>query len=909
MTHLKDTQLNTKETNDTKDGGLNAAHAPSATATAVQARDLSATALTPAILQVFEKAENRPMSIKQLSRGLGLTADERGTLRSVARELADDGVLLALPLRKYRAAVPGEVHTGTVSRHRDGYGWLKLDDAPPDAPDAFIPVTEMQSLLDGDRVRATLVQRAKGPLAEIVTVIERQKTTLVGVFRKRGRATFVELEGGMLGGTVLIPDDVGTEPVEDGMVVEVEITRFPTDVTGAAGRVLRHIGKEGELSVEIDKLIVEAGIERAFWPEAKAQADALGDSPDPAETAQREDLRDLPLCTIDGATAKDFDDAVHARRVPNGFVVTVAIADVSHYVKEGSPLDISARDRATSVYYPGKCIPMLPESLSNGLCSLKPNVDRLCLAVEMRIDNHGRMKKARFIDGVMHSHARLTYKDVQAFMDGDKAVRETIPSDVRLSLVVLADAARALRKARHARGALDFDIAEAVVALDDAGEPVSIHPSERLESNRLIEDLMVAANEAVAQFFERREWPTMFRVHAAPDPTKVSAVLELLGRLGALKHTDKLTAGNVDGRALSRVLERIARHPAKDAAQSLTLRAMKQAQYDAENVGHFGLASEAYLHFTSPIRRYPDLVVHRQLRAWLRKEKRGKATEEERASLEELALHCSERERRAAGVERQVDALHAAWFMRDKIGDTFHGRVVGCAEFGLFVRLDGHHVEGMVHVSTLGKDYYYFDAVRLRLIGERTGESLGVGDAVAVDVVGVDVEKRRVEMRLSEVLQSAAPVRRGPRAPRLDDGGTHAAHPREPRFRDDDRQRARSNTRPNRGRGGHRRDADRRGRDERRERPADGRGKGRPSLAERALRDRDSTPLRPKPVPRGGWTPWDDDAPSQHNPGPPTSGPSKHGADGKGKASKGKRKGKGKGKKKVRKRPAGKRSK
>jgi ribonuclease R len=705
-----------------------------------------------AVLAAFREDSARPLKIKDVSRFLEASPDDRRLLRELVRALVEDGDLIAVEGRRFALPQGGELAVGRVQLVKRGYGWLIRDD---DKPDAFLPPDEVSGLVDGDRVRARISAAARGPVGKIVKILTRGRRLVTGTLVRARNAAWVEVPPEVMGTAILLDEAEGAAAPQNGSVVEVLITRFPTHVTSATGRVVRVIGLAGELSVEVDRLIADSSVPREFSPETLGEAGSLPAVPSPEDARGREDLRNTPLCTIDGETAKDFDDAVYARRDGDDLVVIVAIADVSHYVRMGSALDEDAELRGTSVYYPGNVIPMLPESLSNGLCSLNPDVDRLCMCVEMRLRKDGSTRKARFFEGVMKSHARLTYTLVGRYLGRERAARDAIPPRVRDSIDVLNEAAHALRARRSKRGAMNFDLPEEVVSLGDDGAPVDVKPLERNDAHRLIEDLMIAANEAVAERFMQRKLPGVYRIHEPPNEEKVQRFLELARVLAQdLGQKPRGPRGGVpDARAIREILEPLHASPLRRALDFLLLRAMMQARYSAENVGHYSLASRAYTHFTSPIRRYPDLIVHRLLKAHVRAPRhKPDEVEHERQHqrLEDAAADASEKERRATDLERAVRALHTAWLVRERVGDAFVGNVSGCAQFGVFVRVESPFVEGMVHVTKLSDEFLEYDELRMRLAA-RSGFSVGVGDEVEVKLEGVDTARRQITFSLVRI--------------------------------------------------------------------------------------------------------------------------------------------------------------
>lgn len=717
-----------------------------------------------AVLAAFRETPDRPLKAREVGRFLDVGPERRAALRAMLHVLVDEGDLEALPGRRFALPGGGPLLEGRVKLHR-GFGWFLPEGAG--RRDAYLPGDEVAGLTDGDLVRARIGQAPKGPVASVVKVLARGRKLVTGTLRRAGNAAWVEAPADVIASPVLLAEgeEGGADGVEDGMVVEALLLHYPTKITSAVGRVVRVLGAAGELSVEVERILAESDIPRVFAPEALAEAAGYGPLPSEEDMRGREDLRALSLCTIDGETAKDFDDAVAARQDGNDIVVTVAIADVSHYVREGTALDEEAQRRGTSVYYPGAVVPMLPETLSNGLCSLNPHVDRLCMVVELRLQPNGRVKRTRFFEGVMKSHARLTYTLVARFLDGDPAARAEIPADVQESLSLLAEVAARLRRARMARGAMDFDLPESVIKLDDEGVPINIHPQERNDAHKLIEELMLAANEAVAQRFFSREAPCIYRVHEPPDVEKLENFFSLARLLAppSAKRPAKGRKGTAapSPKELGELLRSVEESPLSQPLSYLLLRAMMQARYSADNVGHYSLASDAYLHFTSPIRRYPDLIVHRLLRAQLRHARRRTDEvdkERQHLRLEEIAEASSQAERRATDVERSMYALFQAWFMRDKVGEVHAGVVSGCAEFGVFVRLHLHHVEGLAHVSTISGEFLEFDDVRLRLYSPRSGFSVGVGDEVEVEVTGADIGKRQITFKLKTITKQQGRV-------------------------------------------------------------------------------------------------------------------------------------------------------
>ncbi len=747
--------------------------------------------LTPErVLAVLEEAGGRPLKAKDVSKALGLGADDRGEVRAALRQLVDDGLAEQLEGRRFavvdKAAAgkggkggsrSGSGVEGVVQRKASGVGWFVPVDK--NFKDGFLPPQELKLVVDGDRVRARLEKGHRGQVATIVEVISHSRDIITGTLRtandpRFGRQAFLEVDDNIITGPVRIRENPsrtgGSDPAKDGDVVEVKLVEYPSAAGPAEGIIVRRIGEKGALDVEVERLIVGSGVVRAFPPEAVAQAESHGEDPGPEDIAGRLDLRALPIVTIDGETAKDFDDAVYATpgKRKGTLDVIVCVADVSHYVTLHSPLDEEARRRATSIYYPGRVVPMLPEALSNGLCSLKPRVPRLCAVVEFVVDANGGVTDEKFAFGVMKSAARLTYSLVQRFLDEEdnKAVPYEVPpqpqgatattseltDEVKDSLRHLADAARRLRAARSLRGALDFELPEIVIDLDVRKEPIGLRHLDRAFSHKLIEDLMIAANEAAARFFDTQDFPSVYRIHEVPDPEKLERFLNL-ARPALLATGQKLPKQLLDdagsSQGLMAVLNGLGDHPARASLDMLLLRSMKQARYAVDNVGHYGLGSEAYLHFTSPIRRYPDLIVHRLLRERIGKKKRKKGGEEGEddaliSELEDIAMTSSEQERKASDLERAISQLHACWLMKDRIGEVHPAVVTGVSEAGAFVRLEDLFVEGLVRMQDLGSEYFSYDEEAVTLRGERSRDVITFGVKFEVEVVTVDLTRRQV---------------------------------------------------------------------------------------------------------------------------------------------------------------------
>ncbi len=635
---------------------------------------------------------------------------------------------------------------GVVRRHRAGFGFLLVDSA--DRDDVYLPPEELEGILDGDRIQVTVHRRGGRERGRVEKVVARGRERVVGVYHEDKRGAWVDPEDTALG-----PLHVRTKdgpPVQPGEVVTARILSFPEEGKTARGVIERVLGRVGDPAQKVLGIGYAAGFSDVFPAEVDAEAARLPDSVRLDDLSGRRDLRELPLVTIDGIDARDFDDAVYVERLPNrGFRLVVAIADVAHYVTKGSDLDKEARHRGTSVYFPTTVLPMLPESLSNGLCSLKPGVDRLAMVADLILDEDARIENTELYEAVIRSHHRLTYAEVGAWIAEEgqatggkaKAWREKhLPPALAL--------AKALSARRMARGALDLDLPEPEIILGEGNRPRQIVRRTRTWAHRLVEEMMLAANEAVAWFFASRGLPTIYRVHDDPDEEKLAIFAEVAKAHG-LK-IDKKTQTNAAALALS--LNQLEDRRARRALDFLFLRALQRAVYTPENIGHYGLGATHYLHFTSPIRRYPDLAVHRRLKAHWRaagKVHDDKALRTLSDALGRIAHQCSERERAALKAERDSDAFFAALYMEPRVGQTFAGTVTAVTDFGAFVRLDDHHVEGLVRAETIAPKWS-FDELRHKLSFGRKRPPLGLASEVEVVCTAVRVDERQIELVLSD---------------------------------------------------------------------------------------------------------------------------------------------------------------
>jgi ribonuclease R len=656
---------------------------------------------------------------------------------------------------------------GIVRINQRGFGFLQV--IGPTKISYLIAHHEMPALMDGDRISCELEQVGQKSFAKPVQVLQRGHRSLFGRVIQTDSRVYFEAQGNFSRPRFLVNafEDKKWSLQPSDTVFRAEILSYPSHERGGSVKLLQAVGLAGTLATEIALLVGAVDVGAGFPAEVLEQAASFGENPDEEEIEKRKDLTPLSFCTIDGETAKDFDDAVFAQTMKTGIRVKVAIADVSHYVTPGSPIDEEAYRRGTSLYYAGSCEPMIPEHLSNGLCSLKSNVPRLVMVADFMVDEAGGISGERFYRAVIKSKARLTYKQVQAHRDGQSV--ELIKNDKHLeaSLSGVYEASKRIRAAREARGAIDFDSVESHIALNDNGEPISIHPEQRLMSHKIIEDLMIAANEAVATYIESKKAPCVYRIHEAPDATKFENFVKLAQMLGVLTPQDVPARADLkDPKILSAILSKVRLHPARDALETLFLRSMMQARYSAENIGHFGLASKSYLHFTSPIRRYPDLVDHRALTPFLEGNKASRKKKDESVTADQasaMAMYLSDRERKVVDVERNITALFACWYMKDKVGEEDDGIIVSCTDFGAFVRLSSFHVDGLLHIGSLGIDQYEFVPEEMRIVGDRSKVSYGIGDKIRVKVMSVNIERRHIDLHLAprkeELAEEEAPAK------------------------------------------------------------------------------------------------------------------------------------------------------
>lgn len=704
-------------------------------------------------------AHDGPMTLDDLIGGFGLSRlGEQEGLAKRLQAMVRDGEVVQNRRGAYGPVTQMHLIAGVVQAHRDGFGFL-IPEAGGD--DVFLPPRQMRELMNGDRVLVRVVGRdfKNRPEGVVAEVIERVTRSIVGRLHVDQGVSYVIPDNPRVQHDLLIPPE-HLHGARHGQIVVAEIITPPGRRTLPVGRIQEALGDYMAPGMEIEAAIRAHGLPRS-WPEAvEAQLAKIPDTVPATDIGDRVDLRKLPLMTIDGADARDFDDAVYCRPHRSGafsrggWTLWVAIADVSAYVGPDTALDKEAFHRGTSVYFPQQVIPMLPEKLSNGLCSLNPDVDRLCMVCEMRVLPDGTIAKSRFYEAVMRSQARLIYDDVAEMLEQPHGEKGQANATLVPHLQALDALFEALLSARSQRGAIDFDSTETRIVFSDERKIERIVPVRRNRAHRLIEECMIAANVQAASFVAKHKLPCLYRIHESPDPVKLQNLREFLAFKGlSLAGADKPTAKDY-----SSTIARLADRPDAALVQTVMLRSMMQARYSPDNIGHFGLALTHYAHFTSPIRRYPDLLLHRAIKHALA---RGKARNFLYDAERMLALgtHCSLAERRADEATREVVTWLKCEYMRDRIGEVFDGVVSGVAPFGLFVELEGLYVDGLVHVSTLRNDYYEHEATAQRLVGSRSHTVYTLGDRVRVKVVRVNLDERKIDLELVEVIRHSSRIK------------------------------------------------------------------------------------------------------------------------------------------------------
>jgi ribonuclease R len=709
-------------------------------------------------------SDQRAFHAKEIQTKLGVGDSGYAGLLRLLDDLAFNGVVAAKAGHKFKLASRpggfttsprGEVREGVMSIAPRGFGFVSSVGSSGD--DVFIPPEALKGAMHGDKVKIMLRSRgAKGADGEVVEIVSRGTKRVAGVLRRRGRSAWLEPDDSRVRGPIVLPSDIDAQGADggagnsgkDGDAAVVSITRYPDNPNeNPEGKLEAVLGKPGEIKVEVMKVLVREQIEEVHSEQAFNEAAAYGETVPEEMLAGREDLTHLPLPTIDPEDARDHDDAVWVERRGTGYRAYIAIADVSSYVRPGTKVDAEAMQRGCSIYLPDRAIPMLPRPLSSNLCSLLPDVIRLCLCAEVDIDASGDITHRRLIRGYMKSQAKLTYGGVaRALGLSDVPPRQPKADEMIEGLKVALELSRILRAQRLARGAVDFDLPEPKIVLDESGNPIDIQrrasdPGTR-KAYQLIEELMLLANEVVAVWLVERQVPTIFRIHAPPDQLKLVKFTKMCEALGIAFDAEMAT----DPRRLSELLKSFADHPLANVLNMLLLRSMKQATYDVTNIGHFGLASKAYLHFTSPIRRYPDVVVHRSTHSVLTDAKVARS-DEAKQEIASAALAASIAERKAMEIEREITDLYRAVFMRDKIGERYEGTVTAIVGSGAFVVLDAPFVDVLVKLEDLGGDRYELDDEGLRAVAERSGDVVSLGDRMMLEIIDVAILRRTVYAR------------------------------------------------------------------------------------------------------------------------------------------------------------------
>ena len=696
------------------------------------------------ILQVLGQ-HGVPIEQEELISMLQIEEHEQELFVRRVRAMERDGQIMRNRKRAICVMEKLDLVKGKVQGHPDGFGFLVPEDG---SDDLVLSAKEMHKVLHGDIVMARVggMDRRGRREASVVEVLVHANTRVVGRLYEDHGILFVVAENRRISQDILVaPGEQGAAEV--GQVVILELMQQPSKHAQPIGRIVEVLGNYGDAGMEIEIALRKHDLPNEFPHDAKHQAEQFSELVQPENYAGREDVRHLPLVTIDGETARDFDDAVYCEPSGSGFRLVVAIADVSAYVQPGDPLDKEALNRSTSVYFPRRVIPMLPEELSNGLCSINPHVERLCMVCDMQVSADGEIEKYRFYPSVMISQARLTYNQVADMLANPQGEIAQQYAAVLPHINHLYTLFQTLLKARGKRGAIDFETIETQMIFNDQGKIEKIIPVHRNDAHKLIEECMLAANVCAAGYLHDNEHPVLYRVHEGPTPEKLGAVREFFKEFGLeLGGGDEPEAGDY-----AKLLKQIKGRPDYALLQTVMLRSLRQARYAPENAGHFGLGYEAYAHFTSPIRRYPDLLVHRAIKAVL-KGAQYKPSEK----WESLGVHCSQNERRADDATRDVEAWLKCFYMRDHLGNVYDGTISSVTGFGLFITLDDLFVEGLVHVSELGSDYFHFDATKHQMLGEHSGKRYRLGDRVRVQVVRVDMESTKIDFVLESVAGETA---------------------------------------------------------------------------------------------------------------------------------------------------------
>lgn len=708
------------------------------------------------ILAFMKEDDYKPLTVAEIEDAFELEeAEEFKELVKTLVKMEAQGLVVRSRSNRYGLPERMNLLRGRFIGHAKGFGFVTPEEEGMD--DIFIPPHDINGAINGDTVLIRVMKETSGDRREgtVIKIVERGKTTFVGTFQANRGFGFVVPDDKKLNMDIFVAKE-DTLGAVDGHKVVVEITHWPDDIKSAAGVVTKILGHKNDPGVDILSIIYKHDIPPEFPAEVVDAATKVPDEITEEDVVGRRDLRGETIVTIDGADAKDLDDAVTVTKNDDGtYKLGVHIADVSYYVTKDSIIDKEAYERATSVYLTDRVIPMIPHRLSNGICSLNPQVDRLTLSCEMIIDGNGQVIKHEIFQSVIKTTERMTYSDVYKLLEERDEHPELVERYEPLIPMfdMMAELAQILRNKRMGRGAIDFDFKESKVLVDEDGWPTDIVLRERTVAERLIEEFMLAANETVAEHFHWMELPFLYRIHEDPKPEKLQRFFEFVTNFGLVI---KGTGNSVHPKAMQEIIKSIEGLPEEPVISTMLLRSLQQARYYPESIGHFGLSTDYYTHFTSPIRRYPDLIVHRLIRTYLINGDTSKETVVQwNAVMEEIADHTSERERRAVDAERDTDALKKAQFMSDKIGEEFIGMVSSITNFGIFVELP-NTVEGLVHISNMTDDYYRFEDRMMVMIGERTGRQFRIGDEVKVRVANVVIEESSVDFEIVDMVQSAS---------------------------------------------------------------------------------------------------------------------------------------------------------
>lgn len=725
------------------------------------------------LLQYMKDEAYKPLTVQELEVAFGIadSSDFKEFVKALV-QMEEKGLVVRTRSNRYGLPQKMNLIRGKLTGHAKGFAFVVPDE--PGMDDIFIPPNETNTAMHGDTVLARISSETSGQRREgsIIRILERGVQQIVGTYVESKSFGFVIPDDKKFAGDIFIPKAASKGAVEGHKVV-VKLITYPEGRKSAEGEVIQVLGHKNDPGVDILSIIHKHGLPMAFPDDVLKQANETPDTIDESELENRRDLRNEVIVTIDGADAKDLDDAVTVTKLVNGnYKLGVHIADVSYYVKEGTPIDVEAEDRATSVYLVDRVIPMIPHRLSNGICSLNPKVDRLVLSCDMEITAEGQVINHEIFQSVIKTTERMTYHDVNRILvDKDEETRERYGSLVPM-FELMEELAAILRNKRMQRGAIDFDFKESKVLVDEESKPTDVILRERSVAERLIEEFMLAANETVAEHFHWMDVPFIYRIHEDPKEDKLRRFFEFITNFGYIV---KGTANDVHPRALQEIIEEVQGKPEEMVVSTVMLRSMQQAKYDPESLGHFGLSTEFYTHFTSPIRRYPDTIVHRLIRTYLIEGKLDEATREKwNARLPQIAQHSSKMERRAVDAERETDELKKAEYMEDKIGVEYDGIISSVTNFGMFVELP-NTIEGLVHVSYMTDDYYRFDERHYAMIGERTGNVFRIGDEITVRVVKVNKDERSIDF---EIVGMKGTRRERSEAPRVFKTGSDTKKPR-----------------------------------------------------------------------------------------------------------------------------------